>query len=102
MIFLFSNLPKHRSRRVLRGAHPPPIDGHHSDRCSPGLDGGHKQEKAAMVPLHDGLAVTAVSAAPCGSAAQEAVSPWHENPLWWPRESAQREFDKLHHIKGLR
>jgi hypothetical protein len=38
----------------------------------------------------------------CGSAAQEAVSPWREKPLWWPLESAQRELDKFHDIKGLR
>ncbi|MCA6105718.1 hypothetical protein [Bradyrhizobium cenepequi] len=39
--------------------------------------------------------------APCGNATQEAVSTWHENPLWWRFESAQRERDKFHNIKGL-
>ncbi|TAI60438.1 hypothetical protein CWO89_40670 [Bradyrhizobium sp. Leo170] len=54
----------------------------------------------ARLTIH--LRLAGQSAVLCGSAAQEAVSPWRENPLWWRFESAQRELDKFHDIKGLR
>jgi hypothetical protein len=103
-----------------------------ADLYSACLDGWCKREKTAMVPaqssLADGFGEYDSATAACdpvdgcfisarltgrprqankrprlaAMSAQEAVSPWQENPLWWRFECAWRELDKFHDIKGLR